>query len=202
MTKNTFLDVPFAEKDVAKSLGAKWAKEQGKWYVPEGLNIAPFARWLPKEIHDEGLVALGRVYIAKSVSDCNRCGNSTNVFCLASDGYEFEGMADWKCFVTYSNVQQVPPLLSQLLMDVVPTYRPDYSSTQGRTLYMNHCDCGAKQGDYYLHSEPGGAFCPMSPREAEKITLYQINLSLRKIPLCAQEHFSDPDYIESHARRL
>ena len=35
--------VPSPQKDVAKSLGAKWDATIGSWYVPETLDLAPFA---------------------------------------------------------------------------------------------------------------------------------------------------------------
>jgi hypothetical protein len=41
---------------------------------------------------------------------------------------------------------------------------------------MNHCEnCGAKLGDFFMHSEPGGAFFPTSPQEAQRMTLIRIN---------------------------
>eukprot|EP00967_Tisochrysis_lutea_P118152 scaffold191706_cov30-Tisochrysis_lutea.AAC.1 len=43
----TYLDCPFAEKDEAKALGAKWDPEGKAWYVPEQLALKPFERWLP-----------------------------------------------------------------------------------------------------------------------------------------------------------
>jgi exodeoxyribonuclease VII large subunit len=43
------LEVPFAEKDVAKQLGARWNPVIKKWYVPEGLDPAPFATWCPEQ---------------------------------------------------------------------------------------------------------------------------------------------------------
>ena len=42
----TFLTVPFAEKDQAKSLGARWNAERKKWYVPAGTDLAEFKKWL------------------------------------------------------------------------------------------------------------------------------------------------------------
>lgn len=39
------LKVPFAEKDEAKRLGARWDAAIKKWYVPAGVDLAPFARW-------------------------------------------------------------------------------------------------------------------------------------------------------------
>ena len=41
-----FLKVPYAEKDDAKALGARWNQERKAWYVPDGVADAPFARWL------------------------------------------------------------------------------------------------------------------------------------------------------------
>ena len=43
---NTYLVVPFMDKDAAKSLGAKWDAAQRKWYVPDGRELAPFSSWL------------------------------------------------------------------------------------------------------------------------------------------------------------
>lgn len=40
-----FLKVPFAEKDEAKALGARWNAERKSWYVPDGKAGEPFARW-------------------------------------------------------------------------------------------------------------------------------------------------------------
>jgi len=44
------LEVPFAEKDQAKALGARWNPAARKWYVPDALcdDLTPFARWLPQ----------------------------------------------------------------------------------------------------------------------------------------------------------
>lgn len=41
-----FLTVPYAEKDDAKSLGARWNPTRRSWYVPDGVAAEPFAKWL------------------------------------------------------------------------------------------------------------------------------------------------------------
>ena len=47
MTESTTnLKVPFSEKDQAKSLGARWNAELKQWYVPIGVEKAPFEKWL------------------------------------------------------------------------------------------------------------------------------------------------------------
>lgn len=42
---NIHLKVPFNEKDQAKALGARWNAESKHWYVPQGLDAAPFEKW-------------------------------------------------------------------------------------------------------------------------------------------------------------
>ena len=41
---------------------------------------------------------------------------------------------------------------------------------------MNHCQhCDAKLGDFFMHGEPGGAFFPTSPEQANKMIIFRIN---------------------------
>jgi len=40
-----YINVPFKEKDEAKGLGARWDRQQQSWYVPSGVDTAPFAKW-------------------------------------------------------------------------------------------------------------------------------------------------------------
>lgn len=44
---NTYLTVPYPQKDQAKTLGARWDATQKQWYVPAGVELAPFQAWLP-----------------------------------------------------------------------------------------------------------------------------------------------------------
>jgi len=46
VTTNTPLNVPFKEKDEAKSHGARWNPAAKHWYIPEGVDDAPFAKWM------------------------------------------------------------------------------------------------------------------------------------------------------------
>ena len=47
MTNFVYLIVPFPEKDAAKQLGARWDGAARAWYIPDGLDVDKFARWLP-----------------------------------------------------------------------------------------------------------------------------------------------------------
>jgi hypothetical protein len=51
-----FLNVPYAEKDEARALGARWNPGRKKWYVPPGVPLEPFEKWLDKS----GAVKSGR----------------------------------------------------------------------------------------------------------------------------------------------
>ena len=54
---STYLKVPFREKDEAKALGARWDPDRRSWYVPDGIALDDFARWLPADgDSDEALV--------------------------------------------------------------------------------------------------------------------------------------------------
>ena len=44
-----YLSCPYAEKDEAKSLGARWDADERKWYVPNDVDRNLFKRWWEKE---------------------------------------------------------------------------------------------------------------------------------------------------------
>ncbi|WP_051553480.1 zincin-like metallopeptidase domain-containing protein [Desulfobulbus elongatus] len=47
--EKTILNVPYKEKDTAKAAGAKWDREEKRWYAPEGTDLAPLQAWLPSK---------------------------------------------------------------------------------------------------------------------------------------------------------
>ena len=77
----TFLTVPFAEKDQAKSLGARWNAEKKKWYVPVGADLTPFKKWTSGDtavsntasktpsMEEVGLTITGAQYVERA-HDC------------------------------------------------------------------------------------------------------------------------------------
>lgn len=69
-----FLTVPYAEKDAAKALGARWNPTRRRWYVPDGVATEPFAKWLGGAVEGEAAPARsGRVdgYQGKTVVGAN-----------------------------------------------------------------------------------------------------------------------------------
>ena len=50
-SENIYLNTPFTEKDIVKSLGARWDMTRKQWYVLPDANLKLFKKWLP-EFHD------------------------------------------------------------------------------------------------------------------------------------------------------
>ncbi|MGV8842699.1 MAG: DUF5710 domain-containing protein [Pseudomonas sp.] len=194
------LKVPFSQKDEVKSLGARWDPNLKTWYVPEGVEIAPLSRWLPVTEHPdlkhepEFCVRAPYYYVMESISDCWSCSNWTRVFSfkLPEEYEEFDSVDDededfalmsnlgeWKCHGyrgTVSNVDSLSPQVAKQIRRFTDKFKHAYSKTAGSRYVMNHCEhCGAKLGDFFMHSEPGGAFFPTSPDEAQRMTLFRIN---------------------------
>ena len=53
------LVTPFAEKDAAKALGARWDGAKRVWYIVDVDDLTPFMRWIPNldAAKDTGSVA-------------------------------------------------------------------------------------------------------------------------------------------------
>lgn len=62
-----FLKVPYAEKDEAKALGARWNAQRKAWYVPDDTDAAPFERWSVKGEGGQATESKARVdsYVGK-----------------------------------------------------------------------------------------------------------------------------------------
>ena len=48
----TNLKVPFAEKDDAKRLGARWDAAKKVWYIKDVDDLYPFAKWIPDLVNE------------------------------------------------------------------------------------------------------------------------------------------------------
>ena len=51
-SNRVYLNVPYAEKDTAKQLGAKWDAKAKRWFIASELPSNSFAQWLPESIYD------------------------------------------------------------------------------------------------------------------------------------------------------
>jgi len=201
MGKIVFLDVPYHEKDEAKRLGAKWDPAERKWYVPAGGSLELFARWLPESGEASGLRISAPIYIVESSSSCWSCGCQTPVVALAVDHLEGQEEENEEGgLLLLSSVEDLPEELVNLLCPRYPFLRKRFSKTAGVRYFMNHCACGAPVGDFFLHSEPGGAFFPTTPEEVEQMVVRELPVSG---PFKVEADYGRvfPDLIGTYARR-
>lgn len=185
------LNVPYVEKDEVKSLGAKWDPGKKVWYVPEGVDPQPFARWLPSVSDDDLSVRANHYYIGQTSKACWKCQKQTRVFGFLLDE-DHELLTDYECPdsdrlilswelvgepMTVSNIQHLSDSVQKRIGELTRNFYPDTSQTARGQYWMNHCErCSAKQGDFYIHEEPGpGGFFPTEAKEARQVKLYRVD---------------------------
>ena len=85
------LKVPYAEKDQAKALGARWNKERKVWYVPDGAAATPFERWIAP---GQGADAVASPKPARVDSVAGKTSTGAHYLALAHDCNPFEVCAE------------------------------------------------------------------------------------------------------------
>lgn len=69
-----YLNVPFNEKELAKTKGARWDLEKKKWFVPHGANSIAFIKWISELTLENNYNLYSEHYfIAESTRHCWRC---------------------------------------------------------------------------------------------------------------------------------
>lgn len=205
----TYLRVRFSEKDIVKALGARWDVDETAWFVPEGVDTAPFKNWMPDAEStetDEPWVKSKYFFILLNVTSCWKCNGETPVFAIAVPKTHIQpdeeilndtGKYVWEeqgCNVVMSHIQFIDDHAAELVKAATGgRFRPDYSSTLRATCYMNHCKCcGEKQGDHFLHDKPGAPFFPLSAGEA-----ININVIKTKTPISVDGNMAfGTDYMD------
>src|ERR1700684_1256476 len=75
--ERTYLAVPYAEKDDAKQLGAKWDRAEKAWYVPAGMDLDAFTPCMPTK---------GAVHIAGDATPVEQFAEALRESGLQLDG--------------------------------------------------------------------------------------------------------------------
>lgn len=177
----TVLSVPFHQKDEASRLGAKWDAVAKVWYVRDGYNPLPFAKWLaPEPIVN---VRATEFIVVEVKAICWKCLEMTKVFSvMVGPGYQFFENNQW-------SIRQQPALLhglSGLSLGIQSKmsnlsnnkYRPGVLKT-GETHWLNRCSsCDIVQGDASMYFHVGGAFCGKAFQDYSAAKLHRVSLPL------------------------
>lgn len=169
------LKVPYAEKDQAEALGARWEPSRRCWYVPEGVDLLPFRRWFPEQ--DPGVSGLNlrslETYVVAVPYRCWRCQQLTIVagFLMAPGFEDFsvwkddpDGQGHWgggEGWRFAFHIDALPsPIAAQAIMRA-PRYRRAFSQATRSAHWANHCsECEALLSDSHLFEERDGPFVP------------------------------------------
>ncbi|MCM1494706.1 MAG: DUF5710 domain-containing protein [Bacteroides sp.] len=183
------LNVPYAEKDEAKALGARWNPDLKKWYAPSPYKYPNFYKWMDLPRDEVRIILIDHLYVVEGHRTCYKCGKTTKVMCFGvEDFYEVLNPEEYGddielfhyCTKTIHLIPDLPTscIPSDLwkYMDDTFHFHEGYSK-QGGTYRANHChSCGAIQGEFYLFAEPDSPFFITSPYDASQLILYKFHL--------------------------
>ena len=148
------LSVPFAEKEQAKALGARWDRDHKHWWIPSTLDLAPFVRWLPLQkqpetlyrdlaaVNREELEEYGRKGVVEVVFvpwTCWKCNRTT---------VAFHGAMDRALSVTHflyqaKAIEELDRICKELGLGSFGCIKPRFSRTIGSAYISqgcSHCD--------------------------------------------------------------
>lgn len=181
------LNIPYAEKDEAKSLGARWNPNVKKWYVENKKDYPKFSKWILNG-QSEANIICDYFYIVVGKRTCFRCKKTCSVI-----GFGIENMFtlyDLNKYDRGSNFEyiegqvhiasEISPLPDKFLqfLNQKFNYHLGHSKTTDTDYYANHCShCGVIQGAFYLFEEVDSPFFLDVKEKADELTLYKINLS-------------------------
>lgn len=203
------INVPYSDKDSAKSKGAFWDVEQKTWFVPDHKDINDFQHWIDKS--KVSVIIKSPVSIALNSSDCYKCANKTAVISLASNNFYYlntDENEDEKWFRAdglsfFSMPVFIENEIAGKIKRLFPNYKIAYSKTAESSYWANHCEhCGALQGDFFLHSEPGGAFFPLEIEEYEQLTFITVPSKFDVEIDADYSWLSNADVIPKYARSV
>lgn len=164
------LQVPYADKDHAKKLGARWDAAKKVWYIPDGIASDEFSRWLPAE--SEWKIRSTSYFIAENVVSCWKCGDRTRVFGLLlpsgceafeavdpadvgfgdDDEYDDKVLQEWLASAESSEwveideptflfyIQDLSNSVAEKIRGHTRNFRIDFSKTTQSSYWMNHCE--------------------------------------------------------------
>lgn len=159
------LTVPYAEKDAAKALGARWDAVHKVWYATDRAHYTDFRQWLPGN-----LIVTDSLGIVSGGMTCWRCQEVTRVSGAAVTTNQTSALtagslvtATGYDLYTWSWQEAVTFLPAEFIAYARQHYsiKPKYSNTEATTYLANVCEhCGALQGDFFVYDEDDALFGP------------------------------------------
>jgi Domain of unknown function (DUF5710) len=189
------LDVPFAERDRVRRLGARWDVERRRWYAPADVDAAVLLGWsraspfVNVRAHD--------FLLLESHYRCEHCEGLTRVHGIVlPPGHEIRLLGDgpgdeeWERSdepTLLSFITSLAPAVCQRLRHVSVLYRLRSAFVGSVPYFYNHCDqCGGCLNEHGLFGTPGTGFDVLDGHAAAAIHVTAVRSGFAG---CA-EHFS------------
>jgi hypothetical protein len=120
-------------------------------------------------------LAMPPLYVLRTAARCPECGQAQHVYTLGCPGFHnAEDRFPIFEFHFLRKIRNVPNKVLKLLKKKCPRYYPDYTAEGEIPWLMNHCDCGARLDDDYLHGDIGAAFWPDTPDGYRQFKLFRL----------------------------
>lgn len=189
------LNVPYAEKDEAKALGAKWNPNIKLWIAPGNTykEYKKFQKWF-----DGNYIIQNEFYLIEASRICWKCGKPTKVICFAIKDYI--DLESEYCERSYLITSMLSVMSTELLKYLESHYnfKEKYSQAVKDKYWANCCShCDSLQGINFLFNEPfDSPFYVNNVEKARQLTVYKI-----KIPydLCIYQGATFPIVINTPA---
>lgn len=174
-----YLNVPFNEKDEAKSLYAKWDNQKKQWYATKPEFYYKFRKWI-----DGNLVFSDSIMIIEGKIDCWKCNNRIGVFAFGVNSSNVIDILENRPIDIFKETgydiqiwrisEDIPEKIREILTKDFGC-KMKYSKTINEVYFANICPhCDSLQGDYFLYDEPSS---PFGERSNSELILHKINLS-------------------------
>jgi hypothetical protein len=86
-----YLQVPYAQKDAAKALGARWDATRKKWYVAADKDVTPFAKWQPETVAPELSTTAANGFSAQATASKSRPSAGAITYPTSKDFVPYSG---------------------------------------------------------------------------------------------------------------
>lgn len=198
------LNVPYAEKDEAKSLGAKWNPRLKKWYVTNSKDYYKFIKWF-EEDYEERFLIYDYIYLVSKNRKCPYCGfenNEIKVMITEYYNFYFEPDNDGE-FYEYCSGADLPRIIdlssakSLIKGKVLNFLKTNCNIDLVNRRLSQHC----KFCDRQIKISPSFDFGIYSLEETKNFTLYKIPIEedvfLDDVGWCSTD-----EYIYTYSKKI
>jgi hypothetical protein len=120
-------------------------------------------------------LAVPPLYVVRTVERCPECGEPMHVFALGCELFIEAGESTpSEEFYFLHHIRSLPDLLVAMLASRCRGYRFAQAAPGEDAYLTNHCRCGARLDDEFLHGDVGTAFWPDTPEGFARLRLFRL----------------------------